>query len=202
MSAWVKVCGITDPAVAAAAVDAGVDALGFVVVPGSPRAVTPEQAEALIGGVEVSTFVVTVDAEAARVVELATAVGASGIQPHGRYAAEAAREASAAGFEVLFPVPVRDAPPDLGDVPPAAIPLLDRFDPTIHGGSGRTFDWRLVRRSGRRFVLAGGLGPDNVRRAIAMVAPWGVDASSRLESAPGRKDTAKVVAFIEEAKRP
>lgn len=202
MTAWVKVCGVTDPTVAAVAVEAGVDALGFVLAPDSPRAVTPRQAEALIRGVDVSTFVVTVDLEADRVVELAAAVGASGVQPHGRYAVEAAREALASGFEVLFPVPVRDAPPDLGAVPSEATPLLDRAHPTMHGGSGRPFDWQLVGRAGRRFVLAGGLGPDNVREAIATAAPWGVDASSRLESAPGRKDPAKVVAFIEEAKRP
>ena len=64
------------------------------------------------------------------------------------------------------------------------------------GGTGRTFDWTLAAQLPGRIVLAGGLGPDNVADAIRAVRPWGVDACSRLESSPGRKDAEKVRAFI------
>jgi phosphoribosylanthranilate isomerase len=69
----------------------------------------------------------------------------------------------------------------------------------VHGGTGKTYDWRLVAGIPKKVVLAGGLDAENVREAIRTARPWGVDASSRLESAPGRKDHRKMAAFIEAA---
>jgi phosphoribosylanthranilate isomerase len=78
--------------------------------------------------------------------------------------------------------------------------LFDAFDPAGRGGTGKTFAWEWLTQCQSRFLVAGGLGPDNVRRAVAACRPWGVDASSRLESAPGIKDAAKVVEFVARAK--
>jgi phosphoribosylanthranilate isomerase len=86
-------------------------------------------------------------------------------------------------------------------IPVGQIPLLDTWSAERHGGTGSVFDWSLAEGLQRRFILAGGLGPENVAAAIRQVRPWGVDASSRLESSPGIKDAGKVAAFITEAKR-
>ena len=75
--------------------------------------------------------------------------------------------------------------------------LIDTPAGAKRGGTGRSFDWSLVRGLAGKIVLAGGLGPDNVAEAIRQVRPWGIDACSRLESAPGRKDAAKVRALIQ-----
>ena len=80
--------------------------------------------------------------------------------------------------------------------------LLDTAKADSYGGSGQTFPWRKAREASgtRKIVVAGGLGPDNVEEAIRAAAPWGVDASSRLESSPGRKDADKVEAYVRAAK--
>ena len=88
-------------------------------------------------------------------------------------------------------------PVDLAAISGDELPLLDSDS---IGGTGTTFDWSWLDGLDRPFVLAGGLGPDNVAAAVERVRPWGVDASSGLESAPGVKDLAKVAAFVNKAK--
>jgi phosphoribosylanthranilate isomerase len=78
--------------------------------------------------------------------------------------------------------------------------LLDGPAAGLYGGSGKSFDWWLVRRSSRKIVLAGGLDASNVAAAIELVRPWGVDACSRIESAPGRKDRKKMSEFLQAAR--
>ena len=77
--------------------------------------------------------------------------------------------------------------------------LLDTPSASLYGGTGATFDWRLARIPGKRIVIAGGLGPENVALAVSECRPWGVDACSRLESSPGRKDHEKIDAFVRAA---
>ena len=84
---------------------------------------------------------------------------------------------------------------------PAEALLLDGPAGAVYGGSGRTFDWSLIRQTTRRIVLAGGLDASNVALAIARVHPWGVDACSRIESAPGKKDHKKMKEFLHAAMR-
>ena len=86
---------------------------------------------------------------------------------------------------------------DLATIPGDELPLLDS---DAIGGTGLTFEWSWLHGVDRPFVLAGGLGPDNVTDAIERVGPWGVDASSGLESAPGVKDLARVAEFVRKAK--
>ena len=83
---------------------------------------------------------------------------------------------------------------------PAEALLLDGPAVKLYGGGGRSFDWRLAAVSPMRFIVAGGLDASNVARAIELAHPWGVDACSRIESAPGRKDHRKMNAFLQAAR--
>ncbi|MEX1279505.1 MAG: phosphoribosylanthranilate isomerase [Acidimicrobiia bacterium] len=190
---WVKVCGLRTEAEVAVAIDAGADAVGFVLAP-SPRYVAADVVARLVVDVPVATYLVTVDLHPDEVEPLLRRTGATGLQPHGAHAVAAATVATLCGAQVLLPVPVTERVRP-GSVGAGFRPLLDT--PSVqHGGTGRSFDWALIDADGAEFVLAGGLGPDTVARAIAVVRPWGVDASSGLEARPGRKDPAKIRAFV------
>ncbi|MEA2023649.1 MAG: phosphoribosylanthranilate isomerase [Actinomycetota bacterium] len=194
---WVKVCGLTRESDVSDAVDAGADALGFVLAARSPRRISVERAAALMSGVPALRILVTVDASRDMIAAMVEATGADGIQPHGRHAETTALWAQQAGLLVLRPIGDGDA----GRIPEGQIPLFDSATGDLHGGTGVPLDWEAIDRPERRFVLAGGLNAENVADAVAAVHPWGVDASSGLESAPGIKDVARVAAFVEEAKR-
>lgn len=199
---WVKVCGLTRESDIVAAVDSGADALGFVLAPGSPRQISTERAAGLMEGVPALRILLTVGASLEDTAEVVAATAPDGLQPYGDYAGEVAAWGQANGFLVLHPLR-RDAFGSwgVGNVPDGQIPLLDSATDAQLGGTGIALDWDVVQRPERRFVLAGGLDPSNVATAVAALRPWGVDASSGLESAPGVKDPARVAAFVEEAKR-
>jgi phosphoribosylanthranilate isomerase len=199
---WVKVCGITDEPALEAAIEGGADAVGFVLFPGSPRFLALDRAASLMDGVPIATFIVTVDLTPAEALVAAEYTGARGIQNHGRYATDVAAEAVDAGYLSLHPVRVGPEGPELDarDIPDQSMPLYDTASANDHGGTGVAFDWNMFTEPGRPFVLAGGLGPDNVAEAIQTVHPFGVDASSRLEIEPGVKDPSSIHAFIEQAK--
>lgn len=197
---WVKVCGLTRPQDVETAVGAGADAIGFVMVHTSPRAVSARQVHRLARDVPIDTIVLVADMDPAIALRVIEETGVTGIQPYGNSATELAEMAAASGRLALLPTPVRGPIARL-ETPDRVIPLLDTATPQ-RGGSGVSFDWSHVDQLETRFVLAGGLGPDNVQAAIRQTHAWGVDASSRLEKAPGIKDPVKVTAFIEEAKSP
>ncbi len=199
---WVKVCGITDETALEAAIEGGADAVGFVLFPGSPRFLALDRAASLMDGVPIATFIVTVDLTPAEALVAAEYTGARGIQNHGLYATDVAAEAVDAGYLSLHPVRVGLEGPELDarDIPDQSMPLYDTASANDHGGTGVVFDWSVLAEPGRPFVLAGGLGPDNVAEAIQTVRPFGVDASSRLETEPGIKDPSSIHAFIEQAK--
>ena len=199
---WVKVCGLSDEASVRAVVEGGADAAGFVIVPSSPRYVTIEHAADLMDGVPVSRFIVVVDMTVDEAISAAEATCADGIQAHGMHAGDVAAVAIELGYLSLYPISVsRDGTSEsMRSVDAGAMPLLDTYSSGQQGGTGRTFDWSLIDDPGRPFVLAGGLGPQNVREAIQTIRPFGVDASSKLESDVGVKDPSTIAAFIEEAK--
>lgn len=194
---WVKVCGLTDESDVAAVVGGGADAVGFVNVSKSPRFVTLARAAELARDVRIDTVLLTLDLEPTEALRALDETGMSGIQPYGDHARDTAQAAVAAGYLVLYPQKA-GAGLRLGESP--GIPLLDTPAETLMGGTGRVFDWSVVTGLSHRFVLAGGLGPDNVAAAVETVRPWGVDASSRLEQSPGRKDHGMVTDFITKAK--
>ncbi len=198
---WVKVCGLSELSHVEAAADAGADAFGLVLARGTPRYITPDRALLLAEASPIPGILVTVDETPEALMQMARRVGAAGVQPHGKYQVEAARAAVHGGLMVLRPVKVGAGPISVSHVPEAQIPILDTADARRHGGTGRTFDHDRLPEIGRRWVLAGGLGPHNVAQAVKNLQPWGVDASSHLESALGVKDPALIRTFVKEAKR-
>lgn len=200
---WVKICGITTPEAIRSAERAGADALGFVLAPGSVRTLSVEAARTLVGSASISTYAVVVDMIPGDALHLANEIGVTGIQAHGLHALDTARAAVEAGLDVLCPIPVGRAGPtvDPAAVVPEAVILFDTERRRGHGGSGTPFAWDTVADVERPYVVAGGLGPDNVREVIERLDPFGVDASSRLEAIPGIKDPDTIRVFVEEAKR-
>lgn len=192
-----KICGLTTTDGVGAAVDSGADAIGFVFDSRSRRYVTPFQARRLGAERDILRVGVTVDAPWEVVEAVIDQAGLDGVQPHGRNASDVAEEAGRAGMFVLRPFNVTGtASPD--SIPPEQMMLVEGTD---LGGTGASFDWKLLDGFARQYVLAGGLGPLNVRGAIESLQPWGVDASSALESQPGTKDPQLISRFVEEAKR-
>lgn len=192
---WVKVCGLTNAGDVAATVAAGADAVGFVNVPSSPRFVTREAAADLAAGSAALSILLTLDLAPEQAVAIVGETAIDGVQAYGKYAEETVRAVVAAGGVALYPRPAGSAIESLPGIPLLDTPAGDKL-----GGTGKTFDWGVAVAAERRFVLAGGLDPDNVTSAIRAVRPWGVDASSRLEHSPGRKDRSMVATFIERAK--
>lgn len=197
---WVKVCGLSRRSEARAAADAGADAIGLVLVPGSPRVIRPDAAAAIASSTDVASYLLTMDATPAEVLDLADFTGVTGVQLYGRNVAAATESALRAGFEVLFPVHIGDDPVSLVDINAAVTPLVDTATNGMLGGTGVRFDTSLLDSAGRDWILAGGLDPDNVAEAIRVAKPWGVDASSGLESVRGRKDLDLISRFVQEAK--
>lgn len=198
---WVKVCGLAKLADLVSACEAGADAFGMVLAPATPRYITVERAKELADASPIPGILVTVDQTPDHLLELVELVGASGVQPHGRHGSEAAEAAARRGLMVLEPVKVGSDPVSLDDVPLPHIPILDTADSGRHGGTGRSFDYGNVPQIHRRWVLAGGLGPQNVADAVKKLRPWGVDASSNLESSLGVKDPSLIRSFVREAKK-
>ena len=197
---WVKVCGVRTADDVETAADAGADALGLNLIPGTPRYVEVDRAARLASLSRLPAVILTLDAHPRELVELLDRVGAAGVQPYGEHAPEAARVAAMAGAFVLRPHRVR-GPVDLGTVPPGCTALLDGYSPNDLGGTGHRVAPEWLPPPGSRYVLAGGLNPSNVADAVARHRPWGVDASSGLESAPGVKDPARIRSFVRNAKR-
>ena len=196
---FVKICGLTDPADAVAAAEAGADAIGMIFAP-SRRQVSVEEAIAIAAAVpaEVLTVGVFRDHLASEVIEVADAVGLGAVQLHGSEPPELSHRVRDAVATVIKAVSVSDPELSTIDEHRADIVLLDAPVP----GGGVPFDWTLVGdlTSRHRILLAGGLRPETVTEAIETVRPWGVDVASGVESVPGRKDHAAVARFVAAAR--
>ena len=187
----VKICGITNREDAEAAVDAGASALGFNFYLESPRYVRPERAAELGGGLSVTKVGIFVNETAEMVAATIRTAGLDIAQVYGDRPFGGLRTWRACRVKATdFALPSDDS---------AEAFLLDGFSPGVYGGSGQSFQWSMARDLGRRIVLAGGLDAGNVREAIEQARPWGVDACSRIEKIPGRKDHEKMKRFIEAA---
>jgi phosphoribosylanthranilate isomerase len=203
----VKICGLTRPTDAAAAVAAGATYLG-VVFAGGPRLVTAAQAAAIraMAG-EVPVFGVYGDQPVERILELSRAAGLAGAQLHGAYRREDAARLRAEGLRVWRVVRIA-APGDLDRLAEAsddadAVLVEPRVEHAL-GGAGVSLDLAVAREArgrlaGVTMVLAGGLTPGSVAEAVALVRPEGVDVSSGVEHLPGIKDPEKIARFMEAA---
>jgi phosphoribosylanthranilate isomerase len=202
---FVKVCGITTVEDGLAAAEAGADAVGFVFWPGSPRRVDASQArrigEALGASVvRVGVFVNAGRDELARNVEQA---GLDLLQLHGDEGPEVFGGLPLRAWKALRVGPDFSLETALRYEGRAAGLLLDSHVAGRPGGSGRVFDWRrasALRKRARFLILAGGLSAENVAEAVALAQPDGVDVSSGVESAPGRKDPVRMRAFVAAAR--
>ena len=203
MNVKVKICGITSTADALAAVEAGADALGFMFYAPSPRCVSFASAAEIIGELpplvaKVGVFVNPTEEEVRRVI---AECDIDTLQFHGEESPEFCRRF---GLKVIKAFRVRDAESlqPTKDFPKEAW-LLDSYVAGQLGGTGARFNWDLATDAARRHrsvLLAGGLTPENAAEAVRKVRPYGLDVSSGVESAPGKKDAAKVRAFIAAAK--
>lgn len=198
----VKVCGITRTADAGWALECGADWLGFIVHGDSPRRVEPERAAAIVdklaGGVAVAVMVGVTPAQA---LDLAQRSHAKRVQLH---------RVSSRGWPADFPLPCAfsmGVTPDgelVGEEPEARhLLLLDTSYGDWAGGTGQVWPWPVARPFSERrdVMLAGGLSGDNVADAIRTLHPFGVDASSSLESSPGHKDPERVRHYVEAARQ-
>lgn len=179
----VKVCGITRREDAVTAVEAGASALGFVFYPKSPRYITPELAAEIGEGLKVWKVGIFVDEKPVAIEAVMRTARLDVAQIYGGQAPIGVRFWNA----VRIAASHHDAV--ISDRDAEAL-LLDGLE------NGIAFDWRIAHETNGNVIVAGGLDASNVAEAIRVARPWGVDASSKLETAPGIKDHEKVKAFV------
>ena len=203
MSVRVKICGITSIEDAVAAVNAGADALGFMFYERSPRRISMELAATIKNALPPFVVRVGVFADATEtVVRSAALCSLNALQFHGNEPPDFLKRFSPITTIKAFRIQNAASLAMLPSYNTSAW-LLDSYTPAQLGGTGTTFNWDLAiqaRKLGRPIILAGGLTPDNVAEAVRKVRPYAVDVSSGVESAPGRKDPAKIAAFIDAAR--
>lgn len=197
----IKICGFTRVDEAVVAAEAGIDAIGLVFAP-SPRKVTRQKAADIVKELPpfVQTVGVFVNEPLDSVKEIVEQCSIDLVQLHGD---ESVEDCSQLQGRVIKASRVRS----IKDID-ALIPyqtsvrgfLLDAWVQGVAGGSGKSFDWSIaveaVSKLKRPVILAGGLSPSNIAKAVRQVAPWGVDASSGVETEPGRKDIIKIREFV------
>lgn len=206
MPTWIKICGTTSVADALASAAAGADALGFIFAP-SPRRIAPEQAQEIAARLpaNIERIGVFVNESPARIRAITSQVGLTAVQLHGRESPEF--------ISSLFEDKTRGG--RVGIIKAVLVnsdfekqlarfgsrqPVADSILLDSGAGSGLSFDWKEAlsrkRGSGTRFIVAGGLTPENVGNAIRTLAPWGVDVVSGVEREPGKKDPQKLRDFV------
>jgi len=204
----VKICGITNTADAEAAIEFGADALGFNFFRGSKRYVPFELAREWMAKLpaQIAKVAVIVNAGWDEAISLAALPFISALQLHGSETPDFCRKLAVERIRFAKAVPVT-TPNSLRDLPRffTRTIVLDSARTGEFGGSGRTFPWEIAREfveanPDLRVILAGGLTPENVAGAVKAVRPFGVDVTSGVESAPGRKDRGLLRAFIAAAR--
>lgn len=204
-STRVKICGITNQSDAWAAIECGADALGFNFFRGSKRYIDPDLAAAWISELpeDVPRIAVIVNPAPEEAMRLARTGLFAGLQLHGEETPEFCRSLATAGVRFAKALPagagIPRADPTAYDTD---LVILDSASEEGFGGTGRVFPWEIGREFVAtyprvRMILAGGLTPENVARAIEVVRPFGVDVTSSIESVPGRKDRGRMRAFVE-----
>lgn len=198
----VKICGITNIEDALHAAGCGADALGFVFFEKSPRCLTPEAARGIIAKLPpfVAAVGLFVNESPERIRQIADFCGLDLLQLHGD---EGPADCDYAPRRVVKALRVKDAASLEGHAAYAVSALLlDAWVVGAYGGTGERFNWELAAAVARQrpVILAGGLTAENVAEAVRTVRPYGVDVSSGIEASPGKKDPAKVEAFIRNAK--
>lgn len=213
MTTFVKICGTTNLVDALASLELGADALGFIFVEESKRRVDPELAKDVIAELPqgAQVFGVFVNEPASYVAEVVREIGLTGVQLHGEESPQQVSSIRQATEELQIKI-IKTIPASIvqqhtlgyfagGEELVDAI-MVDSGSEQKRGGTGKPFDWmraasaiaEVQRRN--KVIIAGGLTPANVSAAVALLRPWAVDAVTGLESEPGKKDHAKLRAFI------
>jgi phosphoribosylanthranilate isomerase len=197
----VKICGITNWADAKKSVEAGADFLGFNFYRKSPRYITPARASRIIQRLPkgTKTVGVFVNESEENILETARIAGLHQIQLHGDESPEMVSRVRRK-LPVINAIRVRATTlvSRLAVFAKADALLLDAFGGDEFGGTGKTFDWRLIHRAGamKKLFLAGGLTPENIEEAIRIGRPYAVDVCSGVEARPGKKDPERIAAFM------
>ena len=206
---FVKICGITTEADAIAAIEAGADALGFNIVPQSKRCIDLDSAAGWVAKLPKDTWKIAVTADpnwedACRIGQLPFI---DALQLHGSESLEFCRRLRDAGIPFAKAVPVTGSK-SLADLPDyfTDTMILDSKTAEGFGGTGKTFPWKFAPEFVRHHpkinvILAGGLNPQNVTEAVRLVRPRGVDVTTGVEAAPGRKNPDLIRAFVDAARR-
>jgi len=201
-SPYVKICGVTNPEDAFAAIECGADALGFNLFPGSKRFLRLESARHWIAALpaQIARVAVGVNPELPEVEGWLAGDIFHALQLHGQNWYPLATRLVAMGKPVIAAMQVRDdarQPFDMEWFPGFAV-MFDGYREGDFGGTGETFPWALLSRFkiDKPLILAGGLRPENVQAAIRMTSPYAVDVATGVESGPGKKDHAKMGDFI------
>jgi len=199
----VKICGIRDDFTACKAVEMGADALGFVFC-ASKRRISPEEARQIVKKLPpfVSKVGVFMNMLPEEVRNIAEYVKLDVVQLHGNESPAYIEELNWSMVVKAFRVKDTDNLYVIDDYTVQAV-LLDTYVEGVAGGTGKTFDWSLINRDffiDKHLILAGGLNPENVGKAVSMLKPYAVDVSSGVET-NGVKDLKKIELFIKNAKR-
>jgi phosphoribosylanthranilate isomerase len=201
MRTRVKICGFTRVEDAVCAAGLGVDAIGLVFYPPSPRHVDIGQAIEIVSALPafVSVVALFVDEQEARIREILERVPIDLLQFHGDESAKACRLYGKRYMKAVRMQEGIDIPGLARLYHDAAGLLLDAYHPGAQGGTGSRFDWnRIPEHCALPIVLAGGLDADNARQAVQTVRPYALDVSSGVEAEKGIKDALKMAAFIRE----
>lgn len=199
MRTRVKICGFTRLEDALAAAKLGVDAIGLVFYPPSPRNVSIERAAEIARSLPAFVTVVAlfVDAEPSWIRQVLSRVRVDCLQFHGNESPEACGLYGKPYIKAIRMKAGTSITELEGRYADAAGLLLDAYHPGVQGGTGSGFDWDMIPRDcGLPIILAGGLSPENAALAVQQVRPYALDVSSGVEAGKGVKDTAKMAAFI------
>ncbi len=200
----IKVCGLTDSQEAKAVAEAGADAIGLVFAE-SPRKIDPHRARQIVQNLPpmVQTVGVFVNESVEEIRRIIDYCGLDLVQLHGEETPETCKDLAPRAIKAWRIRSQTDIQALLPYQEVVKAFLLDAWSPVAHGGTGETFDWSIANEAksiiSRPIILAGGLKPENVARAIRQVKPWAVDVSSGVENAPGKKNIGLVTDFIRRA---
>jgi phosphoribosylanthranilate isomerase len=201
MRTRVKICGFTRVEDAVYAAQSGVDAIGLVFYPPSPRSIDINQAVKIVNALPafVSVVALFVDEQESRIRDVLKNVAIDCLQFHGDETPEACRQYGKRYLKAIRMRPEINVSRSAENYHDAAGLLLDAYDSGTKGGTGSPFNWDLVPKTCRLpIVLAGGLDISNVRQAIQLVRPYAVDVSSGVEADKGIKDNVKMATFVKE----
>ena len=200
MRTRVKICGFTQVDEVVIAAKLGVDAIGLVFYPLSPRYVSIEQAKKIVKALPAFVTVVAlfVDEKESYIKQVINSVSIDCIQFHGDETPDECRVYNKPYMKAIRMKPDVNVLEIANQYHDASALLLDAYHPGIKGGSGSQFDWDLIPKDcSKPIILAGGLQVDNVKQAIQSVRPYALDVSSGVEKTKGFKDVAKMAAFIQ-----